>query len=240
MASDDRSRRPNDPANGGDASSSSDFGSFVSSSVRDSFRKLKPETPTTPTGTQPTAEPAPRRSRRRSTPDQTSGDTSRESSPQLGTPVGRKWRDTLPGAISRNRSTSDQPFEGEASAGDSTDSGDEPATDGAGFDFRGWFLATFWDEDGPNRKFWGLVAAAIIIILIVIYLLLQGQDNNGGEETPTPTSTTVISTDHTATPSRIVRPSATKNATVVVHPPEETPEPSPTPPVIEGGDNTRG
>jgi hypothetical protein len=95
MSSDDRSRRPKEPASGDNTPSSTDFGSFVSSSVRDSFRKLKPETPaTTPAPAQEQA-PASRRSRRRREPAE-SLDAPTVPSSQLGTPVGRKWRDTQP------------------------------------------------------------------------------------------------------------------------------------------------
>jgi hypothetical protein len=114
-------------------------------------------------------------------------------------------------------------------------------TDGGGFDAGAWFRSTFYDENGPNRKFWALIAAIILIILLVIYLsTLGGDNNNAGDQTPTPTSTTVVSTDHTATPSRIVKPSATKTVTVVVREPVKTTAPTPTPPANEGGDNVRG
>ena len=239
MSSDDRSRRPNEPEPGGDPASPSDFGSFVSSSVRDSFRKLKPaQQPATPEPP-PDLPPATRQPRRRRNSGE-SRDTSPEiePSPTLGAPVGRKWRDALPGSSFRHRDTPEEAeLQVDSGSGDEYDA----TADGEGgnFDAGRWFRDTFYDDDRPNRKFWALIAALILIILLVIYFLNQGGDDNGGE-TPTPTSTTVISTDHTATPSRITIPSATKTVTVVVREPQRTPEPSPTPPVNVGGDNTRG
>jgi hypothetical protein len=236
MASDDRSRRPNEPANGDDAPSTTDFGSFVSSSVRDSFRKLKPDSPPAPAATTPQPSTTARRSRRHSEPAGTEEAPDVPAS-QLGTPVGRKWRDALPGGAARNRETSTIPPE--STTGESG-SGTTLETDGGGFDAGAWFRTTFYDENGPNRKFWAMVAAVIVIILLVIYLSTLGGDDSTGDQTPTPTSTTVVSTDHTATPSRVVRPSATKTVTVVVKEPVKTTAPTPTPPVEEGGDNVRG
>jgi hypothetical protein len=121
---------------------------------------------------------------------------------------------------------------------------DEEATrpgEAAGFDLVPWFRETFFDEDGPNRKLWAAIGAAIVIILLVIYLIVSGGDGNeaGGDATPTPTTSTVLTTDRNSTPESQA-PVVTRTATRASNPQNQrTPEPTATSGVREGGDNQR-
>jgi hypothetical protein len=229
-----RARRTQKPPGGEEGASPADFGSFVSSSVRDSFQRLKRDAQTAQP--EPTPEPVTRRTR---TPAESARRSRHHdeppvpSEPSIGAPVGRKWRDALPGGLGSSRD--DGP--GYPDDADTIQPGRA-----AGFDLGLWFRETFFDEDGPNRKLWAAIGAAIIIILLVIYLIVTGGDGNeaGGDVTPTPTTSTVLTTDRNSTPETQT-PTVTRTATKASNPQNQrTPEPTATSGVREGGDNQRG
>lgn len=203
----------------------SDFGSFVSSSVRNSFRQLKrnaeinnptPPGQRAPRGSKPRAEPPARVRRAEQSPEQ----------PSTG-PVGRRWRDALsagttePGPAESEPAEIDQRFRAEESER---------------FDLGSWFRETFFDDDGPNRKFITAIGAVILIVLLVVFLMARDGDNGGsGGDTITPTATnsSVLTTDRTATSSEgtpATSPSGSDTGTAEV---------TPTSRVLEGGDNQR-
>ena len=209
-----------DDATRSDSSSSTELGSFISSSVKNSFRQLKRDSELAKKSESPeTAEttPAPSGLRRRRTDS-----PSEQAPPVRSGPVGRKWRDAIAPSLSQNDQRSE--FE----------EGDESETSETRFDLGGWFRETFFDENGPTRKLFAAIAVLIIAILIIIYLMAQGGDGNGGDDDPTETPTTnVISTDRTSTPSDDDQVTPTRR------PNQETPEVTPTDGVQQGGDNQK-
>ncbi|MEJ7838899.1 MAG: hypothetical protein WKF81_08790, partial [Thermomicrobiales bacterium] len=151
---------------GSEDSGTTDFGSFVSSSVRSSFRQLKRESDSAKSSGEPATPPDP--STRRVRP------RNQESNPEPARtvrsgPVGRKWRDAVGSSSVR------QPAETS-----SAQIPDEEATEESRFDPGDWFRQTFFDDDGPSRKLFAAIAALIVIILIVIYLMVQGGGDGGG------------------------------------------------------------
>lgn len=202
---------------------SSDFGSFVSSSVRSSFRQLKRESTLSGASTDqpPSAAQRPnRRSRQRDNAETQDASQSTKSGP-----VGRKWRDAISPPAPRQPSDDEQ-----------HDIEQDEAQESTGFDIGNWFRETFFDENGPTRKLYAAIAGLIVIILIVIFLLSMGGDGNGGGDndvTPTATESNVLTTDRTSTPSNGTDATATEEAQT------PTPEPTPTEEDFEGGDNQR-
>jgi hypothetical protein len=197
---------------------SSEFGSFVSSSVRNSFRQLKREAERTNPKQEPkpTARSASEQSRRRAG----TGEPTIPSGP-----VGRKWRDALGGSTQPTETTEEIPDEAEAP------DQRKPFNPGA------WFRRTFLDENGPNRKFLALLGAIILIIIVVIYFVLQGGGDNGeggdgSDVTPTAT-TNVISPNRTSTPQDDDTPTTPRTAL------ERTPRATATSAIEQGGDNQR-
>jgi hypothetical protein len=213
-SSGDETQRPDD-------ANSADFGSFVSSSVKNSFRQLKRESERTPAPDADEGTPrTPRAGRSRQRPS--------TSEPPIRTgPVGRKWRDAV---------ASTQPRAGSEDLPGEDDEQRTPDDEGGGFDLGGWFRETFFDENGPNRKLIAAIIALILLIILIIYLLSQGGDGNGGNDDTTPTATTpnVITTDRTGTP-----PTEDDDSTPPRQSGPQTPEPSPTAGVNQGGDNQR-
>ena len=225
------SKRDTDPqpAEGGASKRSDnvgegDFGSFVSSSVKNSFRQLKRESDRTPKPD--SGEPTQRVSRPGQSRQQ--APSSESEAPIRSGPVGRKWRDAV--ASTQPRATTD------GSSGEDDEQQNQLEGEGGGFDLGGWFRETFFDENGPNRKLIAAIVALIVLIILIIFLLSQGGDGNGGDDDLTPTATTsnVITTDRTGSP-----PPDDDESTPPRRSNQETPEPSATSGVNQGGDNQR-
>lgn len=206
-------------------SGSTDFGSFVSSSVRSSFRQLKRESDTAKSTGEPVTPPA--SSTRRVRPR--NQDSNQEPARTVrSAPVGRKWRDAVGSSSARQQAETS-----------SAQIPDDEQTEDSRFDPGDWFRQTFFDEDGPSRKLFAAIAALIVIILLVIYLMVQGGgdgdgDGGGGDDlTPTATDTNVITTDRTSTPPADTEPEITEETE------PETPAPTATEEDFDGGDNQR-
>lgn len=178
----------------GDAPAS-DFGSFVSSSARKSFRQLNRQ------------DQRSRRAGRTTTPPRARPaveDRPEPVTPVPSGPIGRKWRDAV-----------DSPPAARTGIGDGPDDqgDDRVLAEGGGGSGSEWLRQTFLDGDRPNRNGWIALAILLLAIVLLIFLLTQGDGDNGGEDvTPTATTTNVISTDRTATPPSGAEASPTEDA----------------------------
>lgn len=212
------SPNPSRPETGGDQT---DFGAFVSRSVRSSADRFKggrqgPDArrPSEPQG--PTPLP-------------------RDSSPRRERPS-RYWRDSL-----REKTGEELTVANPSSRrflGRPDDEGERSTPSGNGGDNGGdgaWWLRLTGDGEGPNRPLLGFIIVGVLLMLLLIFLLTR---LFGGDDQPQ-----VDELDESPVPTQMIGPGVDIEGTPQEGPsPTEAPaeEPTETPEIRRGGDNQLG
>lgn len=220
---DDSGETPNSSPSESDGGEQTDFGAFVSRSVRSSADRFKGGPQDADTGK----------------PSEPRGPTPlpRASSPRRERPS-RYWRDSL-----REKTGEDVTVAGPSSRRflgrpDDENRGGPPAGDGGDDGGNGaWWqgLTGPGDGDGPNRSLLGLVVIGVLFVLLLIFLLTRAfggddqQQADGLVDVPLPTQEIEPGVDVESTPEEEVSPTEAP-----VEEPTETPE------IRRGGDNQLG